>query len=82
MTKKELLENEISAAAAILGRKGGSVKSEKKAKAARQNGKLGGRPRKKAVKRSNKEQASWLDPNKNKSVVPGRLTPEAFSRRE
>jgi len=35
--------------------------------------------KKKAI---SKEQASWLDPNKNKSVVPGRLTPEAFSRRE
>lgn len=36
----------ISKAAAVLGRKGGSVKSEAKAKAAAENGKLGGRPRK------------------------------------
>ena len=36
----------ISSAAATLGRKGGSVKSEKKTAAARENGKKGGRPRK------------------------------------
>ena len=36
----------ISKAAATLGRKGGKVKSEAKAKAAAENGKLGGRPRK------------------------------------
>jgi hypothetical protein len=35
---------DISAAAAALGRKGGSAKSEAKAKAVRENGKLGGRP--------------------------------------
>lgn len=35
----------IQLAAAALGRKGGSVKSEAKAKAARENGKRGGRPR-------------------------------------
>lgn len=34
------------AAAQMLGAKGGSVKSEAKAKAARKNGKLGGRPKK------------------------------------
>ena len=39
-------KNKLSEAAATLGRKGGSVKSEKKAKAARENGKKGGRPRK------------------------------------
>ena len=44
MTKK-IYNNNISEAAAALGRKGGSVKSEKKAKAAAENGKLGGRPR-------------------------------------
>jgi len=38
--------NQISKAAAILGRKGGLAKSAKKAKAVRENGKLGGRPRK------------------------------------
>ena len=38
---------EIHEAAKVLGRKGGSVKSEKKAAAARENGKKGGRPRKK-----------------------------------
>lgn len=37
-----------SAAAATLGRKGGSVKSEAKAAAARANGKRGGRPKKSA----------------------------------
>ena len=36
-------------AARILGRAGGSVRSEKKAAAARENGKKGGRPRKKEV---------------------------------
>ena len=35
----------ISKAAATLGRKGGQVKSETKARAARENGKKGGRPR-------------------------------------
>ena len=38
--------DEVSRAAAIMGKKGGSVKSEKKARAARENGKKGGRPRK------------------------------------
>jgi len=38
-------------AARILGRAGGSVRSEKKAAASRENGKKGGRPRK------NKEEA-------------------------
>jgi hypothetical protein len=35
-----------SAAATILGRKGGSVKTEKKARSSAENGKLGGRPKK------------------------------------
>jgi len=39
----------IDSPAATLGRKGGSVKSPKKAAAARENGKKGGRPRKKEV---------------------------------
>lgn len=34
----------INNAAAVMGRKGGSVKSQKKAKAVRKNGKKGGRP--------------------------------------
>lgn len=38
--------NEISKAAAALGKKGGAVKSDKKAAAVRENGKKGGRPRK------------------------------------
>jgi len=43
---KALAEHmEIHEAAKVLGRKGGSVKSEKKAAAARENGKKGGRPR-------------------------------------
>lgn len=41
---------EECSAAAILGRKGGSAKTEKKAAASRENGKLGGRPRKEARK--------------------------------
>jgi hypothetical protein len=36
--------NKISKAAAALGRKGGSVKSERKAKSSAENGKKGGRP--------------------------------------
>jgi hypothetical protein len=36
--------NELSKAAAALGRKGGKVKSEAKSAAARENGKRGGRP--------------------------------------
>ena len=39
-------EENTSLAAATLGRKGGSVKSEKKTIASRENGKKGGRPRK------------------------------------
>jgi hypothetical protein len=37
---------DINKAAATLGRKGGSAKSDAKAKASRENGKLGGRPKK------------------------------------
>jgi hypothetical protein len=37
----------IREAAALMGRRGGSVKSEAKTAAVRRNGKLGGRPRKK-----------------------------------
>jgi hypothetical protein len=40
----------IKTAAATLGRKGGSVKSEKKAASSRENGKRGGRPKTKAEK--------------------------------
>lgn len=40
----------IAMAAAILGRRAGQVKSAAKAEAARENGKKGGRPRKKAAK--------------------------------
>ena len=36
----------IQLAASIAGRKGGKVKSDRKAKASAENGKLGGRPRK------------------------------------
>jgi len=42
----EFWQDEISQAASLMGKKGGSVKSEKKARAARENGKKGGRPRK------------------------------------
>lgn len=38
--------DDVSSAAATLGRKGGSSKSDKKAAASRKNGKLGGRPKK------------------------------------
>ena len=36
----------VKKAAAVLGRKGGKSKSEKKQKAVRENGKKGGRPKK------------------------------------
>jgi hypothetical protein len=42
----ETAKENISYAASTLGRLGGSVKSERKAAASRENGKLGGRPRK------------------------------------
>ena len=45
MTNEKNTDVKISEAAAALGRKGGKSKSEAKAKAARENGKLGGRPR-------------------------------------
>lgn len=40
------IEDLISEHAATMGRKGGSVKSDRKAAASRENGKKGGRPRK------------------------------------
>jgi hypothetical protein len=42
---KKITKEEISKAAAIMGRKGGSAKSEKKTKSCRENGKLGGWPK-------------------------------------
>ena len=42
----EIKPSEEEKAAAALGRKGGRVKSEKKAASCRENGKKGGRPRK------------------------------------
>ncbi len=39
------IEHEITQAARTLGKRGGSVKSERKSAAARKNGKLGGRPK-------------------------------------
>lgn len=46
-SRNKLIKDEGAFAASILGAKGGAVKSEAKAKAARKNGKKGGRPRKK-----------------------------------
>lgn len=51
MSKANGKKNEAALAARILGAKGGAVKSEAKAQAARENGKKGGRPRKKKGKR-------------------------------
>jgi hypothetical protein len=57
--RKALAEHmEIHEAAKVLGRKGGSVKSEKKAAAARENGKKGGRP-KSAIARRREEEKRW-----------------------
>ena len=44
LDKKVTIPEDISTAAITLGRKGGSVKSERKANAARENGKKGGAP--------------------------------------
>ena len=44
-------------AARILGRAGGSVRSEKKAAAARENGKKGGRPKSAIARR--REEEEW-----------------------
>ena len=44
-------KDERTAAAILLGRRGGLARSEKKAKSSRENGKLGGRPRKKVGKK-------------------------------
>lgn len=59
LDRKALAEHmEIHEAAKVLGRKGGSVKSEKKAAAARENGKKGGRP-KSAIARRREEEKRW-----------------------
>lgn len=44
-------EKQIQKAAALLGRRGGQSRSEAKQAAVRENGKLGGRPRKRASKK-------------------------------
>ena len=49
--------DQISKAAAALGRKGGSMTSESKAAAARANGKKGGRPRKDATSNARQTEA-------------------------
>lgn len=45
-SRNKLIKDEEAYAASILGAKGGASKSEAKKKAARRNGKKGGRPRK------------------------------------
>ena len=47
MPKKKKEEIDITEAARAMGRKGGKSTSPKKQKASRENGKKGGRPRKK-----------------------------------
>jgi len=49
----------IQLSASIAGKKGGSVKSEAKARASRENGKLGGRPRKEDM--NIKKLKNWLE---------------------
>lgn len=46
MTKQPTPTDEIRAAAVLIGRLGGQVRSPAKTKASRANGKKGGRPRK------------------------------------
>jgi hypothetical protein len=46
ITKPEYQKKEAAFAASVLGSLGGSVKSKAKSEAARENGKMGGRPRK------------------------------------
>lgn len=45
-TKIHKVNNDLSTAAAALGRKGGSARSEAKTAAVRENGRKGGRPKK------------------------------------
>ncbi len=47
----EVARRSVSIAAAMLGRKGGLSKSKAKKRSSRENGKLGGRPRKKSEKK-------------------------------
>lgn len=53
--------NKISKAAAALGRKGGSVKSDRKAKSSAENGKKGGRPNLKYSIESTYSPEGWDD---------------------
>ena len=46
MTSSELTKSELSMLAAEMGRRGGSARTEAKARASRENGRKGGRPRK------------------------------------
>ncbi len=46
MPKRRVNKKQVNEAARLLGRLGGLAKSERKAAAVRENGKLGGRPKK------------------------------------
>lgn len=62
MNKEEIIREFLSNA----GKKGGSAKTERKARASRENGKKGGRPRKENMKM--KELKNWLEQLYGKTV--------------
>jgi len=67
---------DISGAAAILGRKGGRSRSKAKVEASRENGELGGRPRKyPACPKYKGNKSHRFNPNTNKCYGCGYKRP-------